>query len=480
MASPESYGVAGAGISPDGQKVLAYCDDGELRTIRIWHAGQATEITTLRGHTGGLRSAVFSPDGRYIVSAAADKTARLWDAGPRNVYDPLQRSWHNLASAALSADGRRLVVSPYPFWNAHQAVAEVWDVGSDQPRTMLRGHTLDIRLISTDAAGDKVMTFGQEGTVRIWETATGKELARLKGFDIPQDRVAPDNRAWAQGIRLSPDGRYAITDQGSPLSNVHVWDAATGEELPQLFREKDGDVIRQIVFSPDGNLAFTSYQTKGEGGQMLAASLQGAVWNAQTGQLMASLPAFFAHNICWNYEKPAFSRDGRWLFTTSANEGRIWDAPTGKEVAQFYGHGSGILQADFSPNGTRVVTALGDGTARVWEVATGRQLQVLKGHEGVVRSAAYSPDGRRIVTGGEDRTARLYDAESGKEIATFRGHIHNVKEVRFAGDGRWVFTRGDLEVRLWAVDFLAEARQRKPRELTATERERFEVGGVQP
>jgi hypothetical protein len=277
-------------------------------------------------------------------------------------------------------------------------------------------------------------------------------------------------------VRLSPDGRYAVATQGL-MPTAHVWDAATGQELPQLFREKDSDVIREVVFSADGKLAFTRSRTKDEAGQMLAGSDHGVVWDAQTGQLIATLPPFFADNIVWNYEVPTFSRDGRWLLSAGGNQARIWESATGKEVAQLKGQGSGTVQADFSPDGRRVVNALGDGMARVWDVASGRQLLVLKGHEGYVRSAAYSPDGRRIITGGDDRTARLWDGETGKEIATLRGHISEVKEVRFAGDGSWVFTRSDTEARLWPVDFLAAARQRKPRELNTAERERFEIGG---
>jgi WD40 repeat protein len=360
-------------------------------------------------------------------------------------------------------------------------VADVWDVDGNRPRTTLHGHTQDIRFLGTDAAGDKVMTFGQEGTVRIWQTATGKELTRLKGFDVPQGRVGPDNRAWAQGIRLSPDGRYAIIDQDPPLTRVHVYSAVTGDELPQLFREKDVDVIREIVFSADANLVFTRFQRKSADGPLLGVAFQGAVWDLATGRLLLSLPPFAANYSNWEYKAPALSPDGRRLFTHNDNEARIWDTTTGKETAQLKERWTGgIYQAVFSPDGKRLVTALGDGTARVWDVATGRPLLVLKGHEGVVVwSAAFSPDGRRIATGGIDRTARLYDAESGKEIATFRGAMNSVKEVRFAADGQWLFTRGDTEARLWSVDFLAEARQRKPRELTAAERERFEVDSGQ-
>ncbi len=69
-----------------------------------------------------------------------------------------------------------------------------------------------------------------------------------------------------------------------------------------------------------------------------------------------------------------------------------------------------MVDASFSPDGKRIVTAGVDGTARVWDAASGKEIGELRGHQGPLRSAAFSPNGRRIVTGSEDNTARIWDA----------------------------------------------------------------------
>jgi WD40 repeat protein len=68
-----------------------------------------------------------------------------------------------------------------------------------------------------------------------------------------------------------------------------------------------------------------------------------------------------------------------------------------------------VRSAAFSPDGTRIVTASEDNTARVWEASTGKELAQLQGHTAWVRSAAFSPDGTRIVTASEDNTARVWE-----------------------------------------------------------------------
>lgn len=73
------------------------------------------------------------------------------------------------------------------------------------------------------------------------------------------------------------------------------------------------------------------------------------------------------------------------------------------------GHGARVWSATYSPDGKRIVTASADKTARVWEAETGRQVAELKGHGDIVWSATYSPDGKRIVTASADKTARVWN-----------------------------------------------------------------------
>lgn len=83
---------------------------------------------------------------------------------------------------------------------------------------------------------------------------------------------------------------------------------------------------------------------------------------------------------------------------------------TSKKLYILKGHTDIVDSAQFSPDGSRIVTASTDDTARIWDSATGKELHTLGGHEDIVWSAAFSPDGSRIVTASSDNTARIWPA----------------------------------------------------------------------
>src|SRR6185369_11754538 len=116
---------------------------------------------------------------------------------------------------------------------------------------------------------------------------------------------------------------------------------------------------------------------------------------------------------------------------------------------------------------------------RIFAADTGHVLFALKGHAERLLGARWSPDGTRVVTWSDDKTARLWDAETGHEVALLKGDGGAVFSSAFSGDGRqllaiivgqadaWGNTENRSAARIWPVDPLAEALQRKPRELSA-------------
>jgi WD40 repeat protein len=108
-------------------------------------------------------------------------------------------------------------------------------------------------------------------------------------------------------------------------------------------------------------------------------------------------------------------------------------------------------------------------------VATSREALALKGSKGTVWAVAFSPDGRRLLTVGFGEAVRLWDAGTGQMLLVLEGE-GGFRSAAFTGDGRHIVTlSGAGGVRTWPVDPLAEALERKPRELAPEEREAFEV-----
>jgi WD40 repeat protein len=146
-----------------------------------------------------------------------------------------------------------------------------------------------------------------------------------------------------------------------------------------------------------------------------------------------------------------FSPDGTKIVTASNDKtAAIWDVATGRAMFVLRGHGGRVNTALFSPDGKRIVTTSVDGTARIWDSETGRTLLTLRGDGGQLARAALSPDGARIVTTSPDGGGIIWNAESGTVIARFSGHTDMVTQVAFSPDGRLIATSSlDKTARIW-------------------------------
>jgi energy-coupling factor transporter ATP-binding protein EcfA2 len=285
---------------------------------------------------------------------------------------------------------------------------------------------------------------------RMWDAATAKEIAVLRGHDNGLFSAA-----------FGPDGSRIVT--ASEDKTARIWDAAISKKIA-ILRGHD-DVVHSAAFSPKGSRIVTASFDK-----------TARIWDAATAKEIAILRG---HDDV--VHSAAFSPDGSRIVTASEdNTARIWDATTARGIAVLRGHNGSVYSAAFSPDGSRIITASEDRTARIWDAATAREIAVLRGHNGSVYSAAFSPDGSRVVTASGDDTARIWDAATAGEIAVPRGHDALVYSAAFSPDGSRIVTAlRDGTARIWDVhlqtmpvkDLLAEACARLILETTLTREE---------
>ena len=87
---------------------------------------------------------------------------------------------------------------------------------------------------------------------------------------------------------------------------------------------------------------------------------------------------------------------------------QLWQADGTGEPIYLYGHESGVSTAQWSPDGTWIVTVSGSGVARLWPSDESTPPIELRGHDAFALSAAWSPDGTRILTPTMEGTVRIW------------------------------------------------------------------------
>lgn len=146
----------------------------------------------------------------------------------------------------------------------------------------------------------------------------------------------------------------------------------------------------------------------------------------------------------------AWSPDGTRLVTaTGHGTARIWDVATGTGLHTLIGHAAPVHQVAWSPEGTRLATTCfdyDDETCRIWDPATGTTVHVVDGGQ-----IAWSPDGALLaIARGE--TVRIWDPVNGAELYAFSGHTRVVMSIAWSPDGTRLATASqDATARIWEI-----------------------------
>lgn len=458
-----------ASFSQNDHRILTA---GKGQYAYIWDAKNGKLLQTLLvqrepNAVQNINTAVFSRDGRYILTASDESGVQLWnakgDASDRKtpVWTAPPNPRIPVMVAAISDDSRYVVTAAMHNWMFTTQVYDLhnhtsWLLCKD-PSQMDQTFLWSMAISHDD---QEVVTAGNDGIIKVWDLKTGM---LMKSFTNDAQYNAPNsptpilcvNFAWFDNLILFSD----------KSGMVRAWDWRDNRIYKNYLGHRDwvwdveGSPFHSYVASGGkDNLAFV-WATDGNQSPIYTI-------NAHSGPVMATC---FSHD---SRELVTASEDHTakvWLFTNQlqfSTGTNINDVSFNKKGDEFYFSSQGgdlgivnrktnarrmyvfspsaITHCDLSPDGKEIAAACVDGVIRIWRVPSDSVnndlLRRFQTNDGAAESVQYSPDGKIMLTAGYDGSVSLWDVRTGKRIIKMTGHFGNIYTALFSPNAKRIIS----------------------------------------
>jgi WD40 repeat protein len=389
-----SYSMSRRSRGPITSMVFPGGDELYFAAIRF-RSPLSTSFAIATGHTVLLRDPFEDFDYSVFDGATGIRMHRLRSADYADSG--------SLVFLSLTSDGKGVLAqSTQPRADdtvGPPGVVRCFDLATKQLRYEI-GVSKDgeLRTLTISDDGQQLLLValtGGKGELQSWDIAKGKQLGK---FTI-------DPRQ-ATRLQLVKDSKhlFALNEDSSVLRQL---DARTGAEI-QTFAMNRGE-IQSFLAAPDGKHLYV----------VTANGIQ--QWDVPNKKLLRTLvPGYGDSRI-------ALSPSGDKLYFVADTAVIIWDTSTGKELRPAGGHLATIWSVAFAPDGKKLLTSSADGTVRLWDCRTQEQLREfasrgpanggLYGGEPFNQlpyvQAGFSSDGQRVVTAWPGLPVIVWDAATG-------------------------------------------------------------------
>jgi eukaryotic-like serine/threonine-protein kinase len=385
-----------------------------LLLLTLLVTGIVSSVLALRMREARDEAREYAADSRQrLTRLLVDNGLRVVEAG-----DPIASlPWFVAALREDLGDGER----EWP----HRA--RIGSLFKDLPELVaLWFHERLIQHSAFSVDGRRVATASYDGTVRVWDTGSGREIG-------PARWHTNDGAGMTLlfHVAFSPDGSRVVS---AGNRDARIWDVHSGAMLTSPLTH--ANEVRFAAFSPDGQ-------------HVLTASLDrtARLWDAASGEPIHSALEHEGGVLTasWSLDSRRVASGGRDRIA------RVWEVGSGRLLMATPPQEGEITQVEFSPDGEQLVATCGSAKVQIWRPADGELLATLR-DEGGVRQARFSPDGERLITAGTDRQARIWDWRLGKSVLSLPHRAGGVDWVGWSADGRRVFTACASRMQLWDAE----------------------------
>ena len=436
----KTFGVAMSAVfSPDGKTLVTGHSDG---SIFLWNVYTSELLTNYQAHKGPIWSLIYINDSTF-VSTSHDGSIKFWDISTGQCIKTLRGHQGSVYNAVFAPDGKTLISS------GADCTIRIWNIATQECTKVLRGHTKGIWGITFIPN-----VFLEKECLEkelLEKELSEKELLEEESTDQKFTDIGTTN---TENLTINSSMCGAIAS-ASDDGNVKLWDIVTGECIHTFTDHREW--VKRVVINSQGILASCS----------LDQTIR--LWDIQNKSCIGVLDGY-GHGIM----AITFVGDKPNLLASCSVDGkvRLWDITTKKCIKIFQGHKNSVDNIVSNPQGTLLLSCGQDFSVRLWDIANGECIRTLKARHSWIGSVAYfskfnpsklepskptksDPSGEQIgliASGSEDSIVRLWNLQT-LDTKSLRGHTEYIFAVEFSPDGKIIASgSADLTIRLWDVE----------------------------
>lgn len=372
------------------------------------------------------------------------KSESAWPGNLRQAKQLLSRPWLILVGLA-SVIGLAITLGFLQFMQDPRSFSIVNQVLPDlQPqKTVLEGHEGPVTSVAVTGDGRYIVSGSTDGTVRVWDFASGRETRRINAHE-----------GWVRQVAVAPSGEYAASlgyeEFGAPQSqtpqSLRLWDLGTGKELRRFTESytcvaitKDSKAI--VIGGNNNKLILLDYRTGKQLGQFpcgsdgshvhcVAITQDGKhlgacirtklyVFNINTKELVYEMDIDTEFDYFRRLHPLALSPDVRYLVLLDNYHSDLEILGVQSQQRIWHINEYNTTSIDFTPDGAMLVTGHNNPSRiMLYDLKRGTAVRRLTGHKDDLNSVAVCPNGKFIVSASDDKTIRIWDISKPDEASS--------------------------------------------------------------